>query len=371
MFDRPKLYLQKLTNQEPQFAEPGKLLFDAFYKEDFMVKGRYICTNNNGKTTIMRFTEDGEFDPAWDADGLQYFPSYHNYLASAQIIDDELYLLMQGTYPNSKLLLCKVMPEGSFGWEPETLLLAASTEGSVRLENLFVLGEELLIHYSSSENGQNTEKLLKVNRAGELLWGADGYPLPEEAFMGFVIPYPNLAFSYFWLDSDYDTELMHVYIDANENMSEIQTIEKIGYLQGITGLPGRAHFIWKNYVSHPWDASYAETEGRISTPSIPVSNPDHPGLQVPALLSLRNYPNPFKTSTRIEFEQKEQQPVRLGIYNLKGQLVHEKHINGVKGLNYYDWDAKDSRGKACAEGIYLFKVQTGRYSATRKMILMR
>jgi len=35
------------------------------------------------------------------------------------------------------------------------------------------------------------------------------------------------------------------------------------------------------------------------------------------------------------------------------------------------WDGKDERGNAVSSGIYLYRLETEKYSATRKMLLMK
>jgi flagellar hook assembly protein FlgD len=35
------------------------------------------------------------------------------------------------------------------------------------------------------------------------------------------------------------------------------------------------------------------------------------------------------------------------------------------------WDGKDDRGNTMASGIYLYRLETGKHSETRKMMLMK
>jgi flagellar hook assembly protein FlgD len=87
---------------------------------------------------------------------------------------------------------------------------------------------------------------------------------------------------------------------------------------------------------------------------------------------MQNSPNPFSGSTRISYKLHEASPVRLQIFNIKGQLVHElPSLEKAAGEHSWDWDGRDAGGKTCATGIYLYKVHSGRYSASKKMILLR
>ena len=64
--------------------------------------------------------------------------------------------------------------------------------------------------------------------------------------------------------------------------------------------------------------------------------------------------------------------VNIEIYNLKGQrikaLVDEKLSSGN---HFAVWTGKDDNGKPVASGVYLYKMRTGNYTSTKKMILMK
>lgn len=89
-------------------------------------------------------------------------------------------------------------------------------------------------------------------------------------------------------------------------------------------------------------------------------------------IQLKNYPNPFNPTTTISFNVPEAGNVELGIYNVKGQLV-KNLFTGQKsaGINNVVWDGTDNSYKKVTSGIYLYKMKTGSYSATRKMILLK
>jgi len=93
----------------------------------------------------------------------------------------------------------------------------------------------------------------------------------------------------------------------------------------------------------------------------------------PAVTELKgNYPNPFNPQTTISFSLKEAAPVKVLVYNLKGQLVRtlvdESKASGNHKLVF---DGRDNQGNPLASGVYFYKMQTGKYSNTRKMILMK
>jgi hypothetical protein len=85
-----------------------------------------------------------------------------------------------------------------------------------------------------------------------------------------------------------------------------------------------------------------------------------------------NYPNPFNPETTITFDTKGVQPVRIEIYNLKGQLIRTL-VNEVKGNGHHTvvWNGRDEYGKAVASGIYQYRMQSGEYTANRRMLLLK
>lgn len=85
-----------------------------------------------------------------------------------------------------------------------------------------------------------------------------------------------------------------------------------------------------------------------------------------------NYPNPFNSSTTIEFSLESELPVSLQVFNLKGQLIdtltEETYSQGKHSIL---WNGKHSKGKSVASGIYFFKMRAGGYSLTNKMVLIQ
>lgn len=94
----------------------------------------------------------------------------------------------------------------------------------------------------------------------------------------------------------------------------------------------------------------------------------------PTLLTriVGNYPNPFNPETTISYVLSEAGPVRLDIYNLKGQLVRHL-IDGdlPAGEHRIIWDGRDNNMRALGSGVYFLKLNSGKQSSTKKMIMMK
>ena len=111
----------------------------------------------------------------------------------------------------------------------------------------------------------------------------------------------------------------------------------------------------------------AETEPRfVITGQKPVFT-EMPG-DVPKKLELsQNYPNPFNPSTVISYSVPEQAHVRLTVYDMLGREIAVL-VNELKGPGSYDvtWDATDF-----SSGMYLYRIEAGTKSMTRRMTLVK
>jgi M6 family metalloprotease-like protein len=98
-----------------------------------------------------------------------------------------------------------------------------------------------------------------------------------------------------------------------------------------------------------------------------------------------NYPNPFNPETVIWFtvgsEQRiansEQliachQKVSIDIYNIRGQKVRTlANDYFASGSHSVVWDGRDESGREVSSGLYFYRMTSGDFVQTRKMILMK
>ncbi|MFH0930624.1 MAG: FlgD immunoglobulin-like domain containing protein, partial [Candidatus Zixiibacteriota bacterium] len=85
----------------------------------------------------------------------------------------------------------------------------------------------------------------------------------------------------------------------------------------------------------------------------------------------QNYPNPFNPVTQISFALPQESEVSLVIYNIKGQIVNKLINERMKAGRYkVTWEGTDSAGNRVASGIYFYRIKAGKYSETKKMIMV-
>lgn len=86
----------------------------------------------------------------------------------------------------------------------------------------------------------------------------------------------------------------------------------------------------------------------------------------------QNYPNPFNPTTTIPYTLNKPVFTRLSIYNDLGQEVRTL-VNENQGPGNYNvaWDGQDNNGEPVSSGIYIYQLQAGNASDSRKMMLVK
>ena len=85
----------------------------------------------------------------------------------------------------------------------------------------------------------------------------------------------------------------------------------------------------------------------------------------------QNYPNPFNPETTIRFQIPGEGQVNLKIYNMRGQEITTL-VDGQLSAGYHSimWNGRDNHGKKVPSGMYLYQFRAGKYSVTKKMVLL-
>ncbi|MBW6515052.1 MAG: T9SS type A sorting domain-containing protein [Candidatus Cloacimonetes bacterium] len=93
----------------------------------------------------------------------------------------------------------------------------------------------------------------------------------------------------------------------------------------------------------------------------------------PLVTMLRtNYPNPFNPETTIQFSLQEAGEVTIEIFNISGQKIRTL-VNGNFESGYHNviWNGRDDSGLNVGSGIYFYRMVSGKYVSSRKMILLK
>lgn len=112
-----------------------------------------------------------------------------------------------------------------------------------------------------------------------------------------------------------------------------------------------------NNVTYACESGYVYSDGSGAIHSM-----------TPNAFSLnQNYPNPFNPTTEISFSLPAASMVTLEVYNIAGQKIATL-VNGHFGAGDHtvSWDASNN-----SSGIYLYRLTTDGYIATKKMLLLK
>ena len=84
-------------------------------------------------------------------------------------------------------------------------------------------------------------------------------------------------------------------------------------------------------------------------------------------------PNPSRGSSTVRFDiPNHSGPVRLVIYNVRGQLVRTLEDGPVeRGRHERTWDGSDDHGNAVASGVYFARLSVNEKSSDQKVMVLR
>jgi hypothetical protein len=149
--------------------------------------------------------------------------------------------------------------------------------------------------------------------------------------------------------------------------------------QIIDSTVGTAYYFNYNFAQQTSYKFYITTVNQSEVESEPsaiveyVTTANDPA-EIPLVTALAgNYPNPFNPSTTICFSTADpDMPTRISIYNLKGQKVADL-INEIlpPGEHSITWNGKNNSLQDSASGLYLLIMDSGKYHAAHKILLMK
>ena len=132
----------------------------------------------------------------------------------------------------------------------------------------------------------------------------------------------------------------------------------------------------KSNITSGDDQTLKLSQALLSTPSsaaVEVDGMNNNALPV-AFTLFQNYPNPFNPTTTIKFSLNGNSPkhATLDIFNILGQRV-DRLLDETRSPGTYEieWDGTSGGGQPVATGIYLYRLQVGSDSDSKKMLLLK
>ncbi len=86
----------------------------------------------------------------------------------------------------------------------------------------------------------------------------------------------------------------------------------------------------------------------------------------------QSYPNPFRTETTIKYQLPEATHVRVVVYDVEGRVVRTL-VDGEQKAGYYrlKWDGRTDSGRPAAAGMYIYRIESPKFTALRKVVLVK
>jgi hypothetical protein len=133
----------------------------------------------------------------------------------------------------------------------------------------------------------------------------------------------------------------------------------------------RSQLLWKLFMADP--------DVKAALPKIPFFSSQDPSdvddeKNIPSEFILKgNYPNPFNPTTVIRYQLSVISHVQLRVYDTLGReiatLVNKEQQPGDHNITFDT--AKISNGNKLTSGVYFYRIQVGKNSATGKMVLQK
>ena len=92
---------------------------------------------------------------------------------------------------------------------------------------------------------------------------------------------------------------------------------------------------------------------------------------------LANYPNPFNPETWIPYQLAESAEVTLTIYDMNGELIRRLAVGHQAAGMYKNrsravyWDGRNQLGESVASGLYFYTLTAGKFTGTRRMLILK
>jgi hypothetical protein len=156
----------------------------------------------------------------------------------------------------------------------------------------------------------------------------------------------------------------------------LQSVPAVGFEQYAVALPAYVDYRVPETVNIYMVA--AHTKGSRVFMSAPdtvfIDPPGITGVDDPAedirsqtFVLEQNFPNPFNPSTTIRYNLPERSHVTLMVFSTLGQHVSTL-VNGEEEVGYHDvrFDGSD-----LPSGVYIYRIQAGRFTEAKKLLLVR
>jgi hypothetical protein len=381
---------QRIHNGQKMWGANGRILHSYtgnYFIQNFGFSGRYLVwalednTGNQDGCRTMLYDVNGEPAVGWPADGVSVVdvpPSFYSQsVASMGLLGQDLVAFVD--IPTESINVQRIDTMGNRLWtdtgtavqSPGQNLWLMDAEYASGIAFVIMEGDNLYFQQIDAGGvlshpgiGNQIAANQNILYATELLRFSDGNWLCAwAALTSNLIQSRNLYMRQISAEGTPQGTEPQVLCDARYKQ----------YQQQGAVIGNQALIAWSDDRAGIMNSETAYTgvwANMINSAGSPVADPHC----TPAIISLAaNYPNPFNPSTTIPFSLPAGGNASLRVCNLKGQVVKTLVQNQAfsAGQHQVMWDGRDNNGKAVSSGIYIFSLDCGNRSLSRKMVLAK
>ena len=127
------------------------------------------------------------------------------------------------------------------------------------------------------------------------------------------------------------------------------------------------------FTSAVWNSSWGFGKMDIFKAMSTVTGVERLSVELPTSYTLnQNYPNPFNPTTNIEYSIPMKGLVKLQIFDMLGRMVASL-VEEVQNAGVYHatWTGKTGNSIPVSSGVYFYRLQSGAFSKTERMLLLK
>ncbi len=157
----------------------------------------------------------------------------------------------------------------------------------------------------------------------------------------------------------------YLYIVGDENWDNEEYVPN-PVREGWGGADGEFYAINYNFRSGP-------TVHRLGDITVTSVDDNYNTSTVDGFGLVSNFPNPFNPTTTIEFTLPEQGIIKVEVFDILGSkiatLIENQELSA--GQKKLIWNGKNDNGIQMVSGAYLYRISSGKFSISKKMMLLK
>ena len=257
-------------------------------------------------------------------------------------------------------------------WKPERVIAFVTMKGGAH--SLFFAGAAMKVpgYMFIGENDEeyritNLTNIFERNRFWGALWA-----LAMEPDAGHERVSKEIIHSYF-------DDIISLRVPATIPIDSVPGLVEIDEEDGWLG--NRETYSVSSFSEYPEDKTKAcwfpnekiAREWKSFVQGKPITDITYCGRKSPKTFQLfQNHPNPFNSTTTIQYDLPKNSHVELEIIDLLGRrvrtLISEER---TAGHHQVTWNGLDDQGHPVASGVYLYTLKAEGYTETRKLLLIK